>query len=162
MLNRLSVKRARLGLAAGCMAAIAVFVMVAAAPTRTLAADKVRDRAVRALREGEFDVAEKMFRELLAKNAQDKDARLGLSFTLFKKRMLQDAYDHAARVIASDPLSARAHALLGSVVLAAGDFRLSVEEFRTALVSRTTRRWRLPVSRWSIFTRIVRASPSQD
>jgi len=47
--------------------------------------------------------------------------------------MLQDAYDHAARVIATDPLSARAHALLGAVVLAAGDFRLSVEEFRTAL-----------------------------
>jgi tetratricopeptide (TPR) repeat protein/predicted aspartyl protease len=134
MLNRLSVKRARLGLlAAGCLAAIAVCVMVAVAPARALAADKARDRAVRALREGEFDVAEKLFRELLAKNAQDKDARLGLSFTLFKKRMLQDAYDHAARVIASDPLSARAHALLGSVVLAAGDFRLSVEEFRTAL-----------------------------
>jgi predicted aspartyl protease/Flp pilus assembly protein TadD len=133
MLNRLSVKRARLGLAAGCLAAIAVCVMVACVPARAVAADKARDRAVRALREGEFDVAEKLFRELLAKNPQDKDARLGLSFTLFKKRMLQDAYDHAARVIASDPLSARAHALLGSVVLAAGDFRLSVEEFRTAL-----------------------------
>jgi len=133
MLNRLSVKRACLGLAAGCLAAIAVCIMVACAPARALAADKARDRAVRALREGEFDVAEKLFREILAKNAQDKDARLGLSYTLFKKRMLQDAYDHAARVIASDPLSARAHALLGSVVLAAGDFRLSVEEFRTAL-----------------------------
>ncbi|HVG36040.1 MAG TPA: aspartyl protease family protein [Pyrinomonadaceae bacterium] len=133
MLNRLSVKRARLGLAAGCLAAIAVLIAVAVTPDTAFAADKARDRAVRALREGEFDVAEKLFRELLAKNAQDKDARLGLSFTLFKKRMLQDAYDHAARVIASDPLSARAHALLGSVVLAAGDFRLSVEEFRTAL-----------------------------
>ena len=32
-----------------------------------------------------------------------------------------------------DPLSARAHALLGSAILAAGDFRNSVEEFRTAL-----------------------------
>lgn len=133
MLNRLSGKRARLGLAAGCLAAVAVCIMVVCTPAEALAADKARDRAVRALREGEFDVAEKLFRELLAKNAQDKDARLGLSFTLFKKRMLQDAYDHAARVIASDPLSARAHALLGSVVLAAGDFHLSVEEFRTAL-----------------------------
>ena len=32
-----------------------------------------------------------------------------------------------------EPLSARAHALLGSAILAAGDFRNSVEEFRTAL-----------------------------
>jgi predicted aspartyl protease len=47
--------------------------------------------------------------------------------------MLQDAYDHAARVILANPLSARAHALLGSVILASGDFRESVEEFRTAL-----------------------------
>src|SRR5439155_5272402 len=42
-------------------------------------------------------------------------------------------FDHAARVLAIDPLSARAHALLGAAVLASGDFRLSVEEFRTAL-----------------------------
>jgi predicted aspartyl protease len=32
-----------------------------------------------------------------------------------------------------DPLSARAHALLGTAILGAGEFRLSVEEFRTAL-----------------------------
>lgn len=132
MLNNAMKKRARL-VAAGCLAAIAVFMTVAGRLPSAQASDKVLDRAVRALREGEFDTAEKMFRELLAKNARDKDARLGLSYTLYKKRMLQDAYDHAARVIATDPLSARAHALLGAVVLAAGDFRLSVEEFRTAL-----------------------------
>ncbi|MBA3805101.1 MAG: aspartyl protease family protein [Acidobacteria bacterium] len=120
-------------MAAGCLAAIAVFIVVAGRLPSAQASDKARERAVRALREGEFDLAEKLFREMLAKNARDKDARLGLSFTLYKKRMLQDAYDHAARVIAVDPLSARAHALLGAVVLAAGDFRLSVEEFRTAL-----------------------------
>src|SRR5213079_1674211 len=46
----------------------------------------------------------------------------------------QEAFDHAARVIAINPLSARGHALLGAAVLASGDFRLSVEEFRTALI----------------------------
>ncbi len=99
----------------------------------TYAGDKVRSRAERALREGEFELAEKLFRELITKNAHDTDARLGLSFTLLKQRNLLDAYDQAARVLAADPLSARGHALLGSVVLASGDFRLSVEEFRTAL-----------------------------
>ena len=67
------------------------------------------------------------------KDAHDKEARLGLSFTLLKQRSLQAAYDHAARVIMQDPLSARAHALLGTAILGAGEFRLSVEEFRTAL-----------------------------
>lgn len=95
--------------------------------------DKTRSRAERALREGDFETAEKLFRELLAKDAGDKAARLGLSYSLLKRGNLQDAYDHAARVVASDPLSARAHAILGASILAAGDFRAAVEEFRTAL-----------------------------
>lgn len=94
--------------------------------------DKVR-RATKAVRDGDYETAEKLFRELLAKDAHNNEARLGLSFALLKQRLLQDAYDHAARVILSDPLSARAHSLLGSVILASGDFRNSVEEFRTAL-----------------------------
>jgi hypothetical protein len=47
--------------------------------------------------------AEKIFRELLNKDAHDIEARLGLSFTLLKQRSLQGAYDNAARVIMLDP-----------------------------------------------------------
>src|SRR6185503_1169980 len=94
---------------------------------------KARQRANEALKNGDYENAEKQFRELLAKDSHDKEARLGLSFALLKQRMLQDAYDHAARVVLADPLSSRAHALLGSVILASGDFQNSVEEFRTAL-----------------------------
>jgi predicted aspartyl protease len=97
------------------------------------AGDKTRNRAERALREGDYDLAEKLYREVLAKDAHDKSARLGLGFALFKKRNLQDAFDHVARLIAEDPLSARAHSLMGAVILASGDFRRSIEEFRTAL-----------------------------
>ncbi len=104
----------------------------------TLVGDSARVRAARLLREGEFESAEKLYRELLAKDAHDKEARLGLSFALLKQRNFLDAYDHAARVLASDPLSSRAHALLGSVVLASGDFRLAIEEFRTALSFKET------------------------
>jgi predicted aspartyl protease/Tfp pilus assembly protein PilF len=94
---------------------------------------KSRNRATEALRSGDYETAEKQFRAALAKDAHDVEARLGLSFALLKQRMLQDAYDHAARVIMTDPLSSRAHALLGSAILAAGDFKTSIEEFRTAL-----------------------------
>src|SRR2546430_12976843 len=48
-------------------------------------------------------------------------------------RWLKAAFDHAAGVVAVGPLSARAHAMLGEAVLASGDFRFSIEEFRTAL-----------------------------
>ena len=94
---------------------------------------KSRQRAREALRSGDYESAEKQYREALAKDSHDIEARLGLSFALLKQRLLQDAYDHAARVILSDPLSARAHALLGATILASGDFHNSVEEFRTAL-----------------------------
>lgn len=95
--------------------------------------EKARNRAERALRAGDFGRAEQLYRDILAKDDHDLEARLGLSRTLLKQRRTQEAFDHAARVIAVNPLSARAHALLGAAVLASGDFRLSVEEFRTAL-----------------------------
>ena len=102
-------------------------------PATTLSDKKTRNRAEKALREGDFELAEKSFREILSKNVQDQNARLGLSLTLLKQRRLQDAYDQAARVILVNPLSARGHALLGHAILASGNFRESIEEFRTAL-----------------------------
>jgi len=85
------------------------------------------------LRDGDFALAERLYRELLNKNIHGNDARLGLSLALLKQRNLQEAYDHVARVLLAEPMSARAHSLLGAVVLASGDFRESIEEFRTAL-----------------------------
>jgi predicted aspartyl protease/cytochrome c-type biogenesis protein CcmH/NrfG len=118
-------------------AIVAAFVICLATLPSALSAAvgdrKAHRQAEKALREGEYEVAARKFRELLAKDPHDKEARLGLSFALLKQRLLQDAYDHAARVIMADPLSPRAHSLLGSAILASGDFRNSVEEFRTAL-----------------------------
>ena len=88
-----------------------------------------RAAAERALRQGEYEMAEKLFRELLARDANDKNAHLGLSFSLLKQRNLRGAFDHAARAVTIDPSSARAHALVGTVVLASGDFQTAVEEF---------------------------------
>jgi len=121
-------------LAVGVLAAFTISLTSNAVNSAVISFDnKTRNRAERAIREGDFALAEELLRALLKKNAQDNDARLGLSFTLLKQRRLQDAYDHAARVILADPLSARAHALLGYAILSSGDFRDSVEEFRTAL-----------------------------
>jgi predicted aspartyl protease len=121
------------GLWAGGVAAAALLVLLGGAEALAGVDKKARERAERTLRSGEFEEAEKMFRELLAKDGRDTQSRLGLSLALLKQRKHLDAYDHAARVVAVEPLSARAHALLGTALLGAGDFRLSVEEFRTAL-----------------------------
>ena len=117
--------------AAAVLAALAF--VAAVAPVAAATDEKARARAERALREGEYEAAEKVYRELLAKDPRDTAARLGLSRALLKQRKHLEAYDHAARVIARDPENARAHALLGAALLGSGDFRLSVEEFRTAL-----------------------------
>jgi len=110
------------------------FALMGAAPEAHGFTDKkAYQKGYKALRKGDLAQAEKIFRELLIKDSKDIEARLGLSFTQLKQRSLRDAYDNAARVIMLDPLSSRGHALLGAAILAAGEFRLSVEEFRTAL-----------------------------
>jgi predicted aspartyl protease/Flp pilus assembly protein TadD len=118
------------------LASLAFVAALAVAPSASASDEKARARAERATREGEFGEAEKIYRELVAKDARDSAARLGLSRALLKQRKHLEAYDHAARVIAREPESARAHALLGAALLGSGDFRLSVEEFRTALTFR--------------------------
>ena len=121
---------------AACSVAAFVLCFTFTGATHTAAASgdkKAYNKGYRAVRKGNYEQAEKIFRELLNKDAHDSEARLGLSFALLKQRNLQGAYDNAARVIMLEPLSARAHALLGSAILGAGEFRLSVEEFKTAL-----------------------------
>jgi tetratricopeptide (TPR) repeat protein len=121
-------------LAVMSLAAIAVcLLMPTAAPASPGSDNKALTQAERALRQGEYERAEQIYRELLNKDAHDNEARLGLSFALLKQRNLQPAYDHAARALLLNPLSARAHALLGAAILAAGGFHESIEEFRTAL-----------------------------
>jgi tetratricopeptide (TPR) repeat protein len=120
--------------ACGVAAFVFCLFLTGAAQTAYASSDKkAYNKGYRAARKGEYPQAEKIFRELLEKDAHDIEARLGLSFTQLKQRNLQAAYDNAARAIMLDPLSARGHALLGTAILGAGEFRLSVEEFRTAL-----------------------------
>ncbi|HEX6284604.1 MAG TPA: tetratricopeptide repeat protein, partial [Pyrinomonadaceae bacterium] len=128
--NRCLLRTAACGLAAFVFF---VFAAGAADTAQAFADKKAYAKGYRAVRKGDYTQAEQIFRALLEKDAHDKEARLGLSFALLKQRNLQSAYDHAARVLMQDPLSARGHALLGTAILGAGEFRLSVEEFRTAL-----------------------------
>jgi tetratricopeptide (TPR) repeat protein len=126
-------KRSFQRMAAIGVAAIVLSLSISAVNPTAAFDDKALGKGQKAIRKGDYQAAEKIYREQLSKDSKDTQARLGLSFALLKQRNLQDAYDHAARVIVLDPLSARAHALLGASILAAGDFRNSVEEFRTAL-----------------------------
>lgn len=93
---------------------------------------KALKRAEKETRAANFDQAEKIYRQLLEHDATDKEARLGLSFTLIKQTKLQEGYDEAAQVIAADSLNARAFALLGTALLRSGEFRNSIEALYTS------------------------------
>jgi predicted aspartyl protease/Flp pilus assembly protein TadD len=94
---------------------------------------KLVKNANRALREWRFEVAETLYREALVADAGNAKARLGLSFALLKQRKLQEAYEQAMHVLNADPRRARAHAVLGTILVTIGDFDSAARYFRTAL-----------------------------
>jgi tetratricopeptide (TPR) repeat protein len=112
-----------------------VSLLTASLPAAALAESRGKSlkRAANEIRKANFAEAEKIYRHLLEKDQTDKEARLGLSFALIKQVKLQEAYENAAQVIAADPLSARAFALLGTTLLRSGEFRNSVEALYTAV-----------------------------
>jgi predicted aspartyl protease/Flp pilus assembly protein TadD len=112
-----------------------MLVIISAVLTVSVLADpkKSLQKAQKALRAGDFERAEKLYREILQKDERDVPARLGLSRVLLKQRRLAESFEQAAYVRNIDPSSARAHALLGSAILAAGVFPQAISEFRAAL-----------------------------
>jgi predicted aspartyl protease/Flp pilus assembly protein TadD len=96
------------------------------------ATDKLKKQAEKALRQGNFIQAEKLWREVLNVDAADHNARLGLSYTLYKQRLLVLAYQEAVKVAEEKPKNARARAIIGVTLLAAGNFAKAREFFDDA------------------------------
>src|ERR1044072_8441711 len=128
--------------------ALVVAACAAGALTVSASGEKDRARAERALKEGEFVEAERLYREMVVKDAHDEQARLGLGLALLKQRKNQDAYDQAARVLAADPTNARAHSLLGSALLTAADRRASPAFGAQPSSTRTSRTTSSTSDRW--------------
>ena len=112
---------------------LAIFVSLLFSPVLAESRGSVIKKAEREIRAGNFDKAEQFYRDLLVRNLDDKDARLGLSFSLLKQSKFTDCFDEASQVIAVDPLNGRAFSLMGTALLRSGDFRNSVESFLTSI-----------------------------
>lgn len=95
---------------------------------------KVHREAQKAVRAGDYEKAEKIYRKLLAGNPHDHPARLNLSYMLIKNGRLEEAYQQAMEVVTQEPLNARARALMGLALLRSGVFQRSLEELTTALM----------------------------
>lgn len=119
-------------LAARSVAAIIVCALLCSLLGTVALADDRRKRAERAINDGDYATAEKLYRELVARDSSSASARLGLSFALLKQRKLQEAFEQALHVARNDPTSSRAWALLGWALLGAGDFARSGEALHNA------------------------------
>jgi predicted aspartyl protease/Tfp pilus assembly protein PilF len=119
------------------MIALALVVSVIILPGGLEATGQSSKKAFRQVqkyfREGDYEKAEKLCRKLLQQDHTDQSARLHLSYSLLKKGRLDEAYQQAAIVASHDPLSSRAHALLGTALLRSGVFNLSTQELTTAI-----------------------------
>jgi tetratricopeptide (TPR) repeat protein len=97
-------------------------------------AKSLRKQAERAMKQGEYAPAEEIYNKLLVINPKDNKARLGLSYAMLKQRFWGGAFEQAAKVLDADRFSSRARALIGTAVLAKGDFRAAAEAFEGALL----------------------------
>jgi len=117
------------------LAATAFLIATSLMPFTTLAESrsKAMKRAEAELRKGNYAEAERVYRHLTEQDQDDNEARLGLSFALMKLAKYGTSYEESARVVASDPMNARGHALMGNALLKSGEFRQSIESLYTAL-----------------------------
>ena len=74
----------------------------------------------KAIRDGEYQRAVKIFSDLLDQDPADSRAHVGLSFAYLKLQNYIGCYDQARAVITADPGVARAYALAGVALLRSG------------------------------------------
>lgn len=94
---------------------------------------KIRKQAEKAMRQGEFEIAANLWREVLQIEPQNKEYRLKLSYALYKQRRLVESFNEAMAVSKTAPDNARVRSLVGSVYLAAGQLDEARALFRDAL-----------------------------
>ena len=84
-------------------------------------------QAKKLVKRGEFSEAEKLLRRVIETSAQEgdksSDAKLNLAYALLKQQQFREAYELSFAVARSEPKNARAFAVLGTILLNAGNFR---------------------------------------
>ncbi|MDQ6786954.1 MAG: aspartyl protease family protein [Acidobacteriota bacterium] len=107
-----------------CFLALA-FSVSAASGKDVQSADDARQlikQAKKLTRKGELSEAEKTLRRVVQINPRDSATKLNLAYILLKQRQFRDAYDFSFEIARDEPKNSYAFAVLGSVLLASGNF----------------------------------------
>ncbi len=83
---------------------------------------KLLKEAKKLSRKRKFVQAEKILKQILARNPQHAKAKLDLAYILLKRRHLLDAFNYAYDVAEADRKNSYAFAVLGAIYLTAGNF----------------------------------------
>jgi tetratricopeptide (TPR) repeat protein len=94
---------------------------------------KLNREAKKHIREGRYQEALTIYRELLDANAGDTQARLGASFIHYKLQEYIGCFEQAMEVLKTDSSNARAHALVGVTLLRSGIVAGAVNELQRAI-----------------------------
>lgn len=89
--------------------------------------------ARKALRKGKYKKAVDLYLDLLGKNRQDLQARLGASFAYMKQQNYDLSFEQASEALKIDMKNARGHALAGVALLRSGFIRPAVVELQKSI-----------------------------
>lgn len=89
--------------------------------------EKILNQAKKAIRDGDYEKAIKIYTELFEKDERNLQGHLGIALAYAKALNFQGCYDHANKAVEIDPNSARGHALVGLALLRSGYVPAAVE-----------------------------------
>ncbi len=148
LLSRHSLSRTRprvpsyLRLTTAMLLAMALILSVAVTPYRaaTLAEesrkddrDNMRRDGRKAIRQGKYEQAIKLYQQLLESDPSDIDARLGISLAYLKDMNYLLCFEQAKEALKIDPNNARGHALAGFALIRSGYIAPAVYEIVQAV-----------------------------
>lgn len=84
-------------------------------------------------RRGNFQEAETLLRDILARNPQNSAVKLALAHNLLKQKRLIEAYEISIEIAKAEPKNSRAFAVLGAALLNSGNFRDAKISFINAI-----------------------------
>ncbi|HKY05478.1 MAG TPA: tetratricopeptide repeat protein, partial [Blastocatellia bacterium] len=126
-------------LALFCLA-VPLILSSVASPLRVEAAEKskkqrakIHREAQKAIKDGDFEKAIKLYTGLVEENGQDIQARLGVAFAAIKDQNYQLGYDQSGEALKQDPENSRAHALAGLALLRSGYLAVAAQQLSRAL-----------------------------
>jgi predicted aspartyl protease len=95
--------------------------------------DKLDREAKKAMRQGKYEAALKIYLGMIEADVRDNRPRLGASFAYFKMQNYAPSFQQAKEVLGIDANNARAHALAGVSLLRSGFIRAAVGELQQSL-----------------------------